>query len=88
MHIFICMMFIIYRDKERLNSEIMDFGDYVCIYTHISEYLQYIHMIIYQYVFLLQNMFLGKNYMPIIFWTLDVTRVKEKLTTTTKAVLE
>lgn len=32
--------------------------------------------------------FLGKNYMPIIFWTLDVTRVKEKLTTTTKAVLE
>lgn len=29
----------------------MDFGDYVYIYTHISEYLEYIYMIIYQYVF-------------------------------------
>lgn len=48
MHIFIYMLFIIQRDKEKLNSEIMGFGDiYVAyIYTNISEYLEYTHFII------------------------------------------
>lgn len=50
MHIFIYMLFIIQRDKEKLNSEIMGFEDiyvaYTYIYTHISEYLEYTHFII------------------------------------------
>lgn len=52
MHIFIYMLFIIQRDKEKLKSEIMGLEDiyvaytYIYIHTHTSEYLEYTHFII------------------------------------------